>query len=124
MITSVIESRSEKRRSVPYINRTYVNMEINVSDAYVQTDLMDFSSRGLRFISPCQMDIGLVVECRLSIPASMSQKVHIKVKVNHYKENKGEYNLGGKIIDVSDTLWFEMFSNILTFIREREGEVY
>ena len=120
----MIEKRSEERHLIPEINRKYVQMEMQDSDVYVRVYLIDFSLRGLRFLSPIKQDAGSIIACKLSIPNSMTQVVLIKVEMRHIEEAEGEYILGGKIVDIEDKTWLEMFKQVHGFISEREGEVY
>ncbi|MBE9541205.1 MAG: PilZ domain-containing protein [Proteobacteria bacterium] len=120
----MIEKRSGKRHLIPEINRKYIQMEMQDSDAFIQVYLIDFSLHGLRFLSPVKQDVGSTIACKLSIPNSMSQVVLLKVDIRHIEEAEGGYILGGEIADVDDTIWLEMFKQVHDFISEREGEVY
>lgn len=120
----MIEKRSEERHFVPEINRKYVQMEMQDSDAYVRVYLMDFSPHGLKFLSPVKQDVGSTISCKLSIPNSMSQMVLLKVEIRHIEEAEGKHLLGGEIVEVEDKNLLEMFKQVHDFISEREGEVY
>jgi len=118
------ERRSEKRYLVPEVNRKYVKMEVQASGAYIQAGLIDYSRRGLKFIGPEKIEPGALLNCRLSIPSSMSQVVRLRVAIRYMSEVDGEYLMGGEIIEVDDAIWLEMFKHIHDFISERLDEVY
>lgn len=99
-------------------------MEIQTSDSYIQTDLIDYSQHGLKFIGPDKIEVGALINCRLSIPASMSQVVRLAVTIRYVREVEGEYIIGGEISEVGDSVWLEMFKHIHAFIVERQDEIY
>ena len=99
-------------------------MEVKLSEGYHPAVLIDLSQNGLRFRTNIRVGKKTALTCKISIPDSMSQEVVLKINIRHKEKTKGGYIIGGKIIEVENSLWLEMFKDVHKFISERAGEIY
>lgn len=99
-------------------------MEVKLSNGYQPAHLLDLSQHGLRFSTNLRVGKKTSVTCKISIPDSMSEEVVLKIKIRHNEKTREGYIIGGKIIEVENSLWLEIFKDVYKFITERAGEIY
>jgi hypothetical protein len=121
------ERREEKRHVVPELYRKYITLKVR-EDAgeYVPVKLLDFSPRGIRMKSPYEMPVDSAIECLISAPKSITKEVPFigEIKYCILDEFDGDYLIGAEIIETSDRLGFEIFSEVHDFIKERMGVMF
>ena len=114
------ERRKERRCPVPAIYRKYITMETDGSDVC----LVDFSKSGIGFVTLRELKVGTLIDCVLSAPRSLSQKVKLTVEIRFCREINGEYIIGSLIKKVDDELWFDLFQEVHDYILHHEDEFY
>ncbi len=144
----MIERRKGKRYVVPEIYREYITFKVNpersfftspskagvgadewvnrASGKFVTMELLDFSSNGIRFKSPYGVSVDSAIECLISAPKSLTKEVPFIVKIKYCIQDDPdeEYLIGAEIIETSDKVWFDVFSNVHDFIKKRIGNIY
>jgi len=114
------ERRKEQRYPVPAIYQKYITIEAYGNDIC----LIDFSRSGLGFVSLKELKVGTCIDCVLSAPRSLSQKVRLTVEVRFCKEISDEYVIGSLIKKVEDELWFDLFQEVHDYILKHGDEFY
>jgi hypothetical protein len=123
----MVERREEKRHVVPEIYRKYIIFKVRIaSGEFVPVKLLDFSPKGIRIKSPYEMPVHSAIECLISAPKSITKEVPFigEIKYCIQDEFDGDYLMGAEIIETSDRLGFEIFSEVHNFIKERMGEIF
>src|SRR4030042_3616871 len=121
------ERREEKRHVVPELYRKYITLKVREDTGeYVPVKLLDFSPRGIRIKSPYEIPVDSAIECLISAPKSITKEVPFigEIKYCILDEFDGDYLIGAEIIETSDRLGFEVFSEVHDFIKERMGEIF
>jgi hypothetical protein len=121
------ERREEKRHVVPELYRKYITLKVREDTGdYVPVKLLDFSPRGIRMKSPYEIPVDSAIECLISAPKSITKEVPFigEIKYCILDEFDGDYLIGAEIIETSDRLGFEIFSEVHDFIKERMGEIF
>jgi hypothetical protein len=121
------ERREEKRHVVPEIYRKYITLKVREDTGdYVPVKLLDFSPRGIRMKSPYKIPVDSAIECLISAPKSITKEVPFigEIKYCILDEFDGDYLIGAEIIETSDRLGFEIFSEVHDFIKERMGVMF
>ena len=122
-----MERRKGERQVVPEIYRKYITLKIRKgSGEFVHVELLDFSPKGIRIRSPHGLSVDLTIECLISAPKSITKEVPFigQIKYCTVDEFDGDYLMGAEIIETSDRLGFEIFSEVHDFIKERMGEIF
>lgn len=122
-----MERRRGKRQEVPELYREYIALKIRKdSDEWVDIELLDFSQQGIRIMSPFALSIESTVDCLVSAPHSLSKEVSFIAKIIYCIKDdmEGDYLVGAEIMQSEDELWFDLFSKVHDFIRERIGKIY
>jgi hypothetical protein len=123
----MIERREEKRHIVPELYRKYITLKIREDTGeYVPVKLLDFSPRGIRMKSSYEIPVDAAIECLISAPKSITKEVPFigEIKYCILDEFDGDYLIGAEIIETSDRLGFEIFSEVHDFIKERMGVMF
>jgi hypothetical protein len=123
----MVERREEERHLVPEIYRKYITFKVRIaSGEFVPVKLLDFSPKGIRIKSPDGMPVHSAIECLISAPKSITMEVPFigEIKYCIQDEFDGDYLMGAEIIETSDRLGFEIFSEVHNFIKERMGEIF
>lgn len=123
----MIERREEKRHVVPEIYRKYITLKVKgASGAFGFVKLLDFSPKGIRMKSPEEMPVHSVIECLIAAPQSITKEIPFigVVKYCNQDEPERDYLIGAEIIETSDRLGFEIFSEVHDFIKERMGDIF
>jgi hypothetical protein len=121
------ERREEKRHVVPELYRKYITLKVREDTGdYVPVKLLDFSPRGIRMKSPYEIPVDSAIECLISAPKSITKEVPFigEIKYCILDEFDGDYLIGAEIIETSDRLGFEIFSEVHDFIKERMGVMF
>ena len=121
------ERREEKRYLVPDIYRKYITLRVReVSGEFGPVKLLDFSPRGIRMKSPGEIPVDSVIECLIGAPKSITKEVPFVgvVRYCNEDESEGDYLIGAEIVETSDRLGFEIFSEVHDFIKERMGDIF
>ena len=123
----MIERREEKRHVVPEIYRKYITLKVReATDEYVPVKLLDFSPKGIRMKSSYEIPVDSTIECLISAPKSITREVPFIGEIRYciQDELEGDYLIGAEIVETSDRLGFEIFSEVHDFIKERMGEIF
>ena len=123
----MIERREEKRHVVPEIYRKYITLKVReASGECVPVKLLDFSPKGVRMKSSYEIPVDSTIECLISAPKSITKEVPFIGEIRYclQDEFEGDYLIGAEIIETSDRLGFEIFSEVHDFIKERMGEIF
>ena len=99
-------------------------MELQLEEGALRAVLLDFSRHGLKFSTPESLKPESVIECRLSIPLSLSKEISLTARIRHCTEVEGNYIAGAEIDNVSEDLWFRVFEKVHDFIIDRAGGLY
>jgi hypothetical protein len=121
------ERREEKRHVVPELYRKYITLKVREDTGeYMPVKLLDFSPRGIRMKSPYEIPVDSAIECLISAPKSITKEVPFigEIKYCILDEFDGDYLIGAEIIETSDRLGFEIFSEVHDFIKERMGVMF
>ena len=121
------ERREEKRHVVPEIYRRYITLKVRgASGEFGLVKLLDFSPKGIRMKSSEEMPVHSVIECLIAAPQSITKEIPFIgiVKYCIQDESDEDYLIGAEIIETSDRLGFEIFSEIHDFIKERMGVIF
>jgi len=123
----MMERREEKRHIVPELYRKYIALKVReATGEYVLMKLLDFSPKGIRMKSSYEIPVDSAIECLISAPKSITKEVPFigEIKYCIQDEFDGDYLIGAEIIETSDRLGFEVFSEVHDFIKERMGEIF
>ncbi|OGP67080.1 MAG: hypothetical protein A2169_08175 [Deltaproteobacteria bacterium RBG_13_47_9] len=123
----MIEKRLGKRYTVPEIYRKYILFKFRKdSGEFVPMELLDFSSNGIRVKSPYTLPVDSAMECLISVPKSLTKEIPFIAKIKHCTQDESDegYLIGAEIIQTSDKVWFDVFSRVHDFIKERIGNIY
>ncbi|TAL27340.1 MAG: HAD family hydrolase [Nitrospirae bacterium] len=121
------ERRKETRYPVPEIYRHYIILKIkNKAGDFIHVPLLDFSRHGVRLKSPVSIETNSIIECLISVPASLDKEVEFKARVKHCiaDEASPDFIVGAEIEEIPDKLWFHVFEKVHDFIRDRMGNVF
>jgi len=121
------ERREEKRHVVPEIYRKYIALRVRgVSGEFAPVKLLDFSPKGIRMKSSYELPIDSTIECLISAPKSITKEIPFigEIKYCIQDEVEGDFLMGAEIIETSDRLGFEVFSEVHDFIKERMGDIF
>lgn len=121
------ERREEKRHVVPELYRRYITLKVKeATGEYVPMKLLDFSPKGIRMKSSYEIPVDSAIECLVSAPKSITKEIPFvgEIKYCIQDEFDGDYLIGAEIIETSDRLGFEIFSEVHDFIKERMGEIF
>jgi hypothetical protein len=122
-----MEKRRVERHVVPEIYRKYITLKVRkASGNFAPMELLDFSPKGIRVKSSYGISVDSAVECLISAPKSLTKEVPFIGKIKYCIEDEleGDYLMGAEIIETSDRLGFEIFSEVHDFIKERMGEIF
>ena len=123
----MIERREGERHVVPEIYRKYIALKVRrPSGKFMPVKLLDFSPKGIRMKSSHEISVNSAIECLISAPKSITKEIPFigKIKYCIQDELEGDYLMGAEIIETSDRLGFEVFSEVHDFIKERMGEIF
>ena len=121
------DRRDEERYIIPEIYRKYITLRVRgASDEFVTMQLLDFSHKGIRMKSSYGIPVHSVIECLISAPKSITKEIPFIGKIRYciQDELRGDYLMGAEIIETSDRMGFEIFSEVHDFIKERMGEIF
>ncbi len=121
------ERREEKRHVVPEIYRKYITLKVKgASGEFDLVKLLNFSPKGIRIKSSAEMPVRSVIECLIAAPQSITKEIPFigVVKYCNEDESEGDYLIGAEIVETSDRLGFEIFSEVHDFIKERMGDIF
>lgn len=121
------ERREEKRHVVPEIYRKYITLKVRgTSGEFAPVKLLDFSPKGIRMKSSYEIPVDSEIECLIAAPRSITKEIPFigEVKYCIQDELEGDYLMGAEIIETSDRLGFEIFSEVHNFIKERMGDIF
>jgi len=121
------ERREEKRYAVPEIYRKYITLKVRgASGKYGLVKLLNFSPKGIRMKSSEEIPVHSAIECIIAAPQSITKEIPFigVVKYCNQDESEGDYLIGAEIIETSDRLGFEIFSEVHDFIKERMGDIF
>ena len=121
------ERREEKRHVVPEIYRRYITLKVRgASGEFGLVKLLDFSPKGIRMKSSEEIPVHSVIECLIAAPQSITKEIPFIgiVKYCIQDESDEDYLIGAEIIETSDRLGFEIFSEVHDFIKEKMGDIF
>ena len=122
-----MERRDGERYAVPEIYRKYITLKVRgPSGEFVPMQLLDFSPKGIRMKSPHGIPVHSAIECLVSAPKSITKEIPFigEIKYCIPDELEENYVMGAEIIETSDRLGFEIFSEVHDFIKERMGVIF
>jgi len=122
-----MERRKVERYVVPEIYRKYVTFKVReVSGDFVDAELFDFTSNGIRIKSRCEVPFDSTIECLISVPKSLTEEIPFTGKIKYciQEEPMGNYLIGIEIIETGDKIGFGVFLKLYDFIKERIGDLF
>jgi hypothetical protein len=123
----VTERRKEERYIMPEIYRKYITLNVRkASGGLVGVELFNFSPKGISIKSQLGLSANSGIECLIAVPKSLTREIPFTAKVKYCIQDEpgGDYLIGAEIIRTDDKIWFEVFSKIHDFIKERIGDIY
>jgi hypothetical protein len=121
------ERREQKRYAVPEIYRKYITLKVRgTSGEFDPVKLLDFSPKGIRMKSPYEIPVDSLIECLISAPKSITKEIPFIgiVRYCNQDESEEDYLVGAEIVETSDRVGFEIFSEVHDFIKERMGVIF
>ncbi len=121
-----MERRKVERYVVPEIYRKYVTFKVReVSGDFVDAELFNFTSNGIRIKSRCELPFDSTIECLISVPKSLTEEIPFTGKIKYciQEEPMGNYVIGAEIIEPRDKTAFELFSKIHSFMKEKIDDI-
>jgi hypothetical protein len=118
------DKRTETRFPLPVLFRDYIILQVEHDGLYRDVNIVDFSSQGLSFSSPEPIEDNSVLECLLTSHFDTDKAVSFYIKTKHCNRRNGDYIVGAKIEDFSDSSTFDFFRNVYDFmidVVEREN---
>jgi hypothetical protein len=122
----MMEKRKGERLVVPDTYRKYIAFKVReVSGDFVDAELFNFSSHGIRIKSRYEFPFGSTIECLVSVPKSITKEIPFKGKIKYciQEEPMGNYLIGAEIIEPRDKIAFELFLKIHDFMKERIDDI-
>jgi hypothetical protein len=122
-----MERRKEERYIMPEIYRKYITFKVRkVSGDLVDVELFNFSPKGISIKSRYGLPVHSVIECLIGVPKSLTKEIPFTGKIKYCIQDEpgGDYLIGAEIIRADDKIWFEIFSKVHDFIKERIGGIY
>jgi hypothetical protein len=122
-----MERRKGERYVLPELYSKYITFKARkVSGDFVDAELFDFGSGGIRIKSRQGLSVHSTIECFISAPKSLTKEVSFTGKIKYciQEESGGDYLIGAEIVETSDKVWFALFSEVHDFIKGRIGEIY
>jgi hypothetical protein len=116
------ERRKGERLVLPDTYREYITFKVReVSGDFVDAELFNFSSYGIRIRSRYELPFNSTIECLVSMPKSSTKEIPFKGKIKYciQEEPMGKYLIGAEIIETRDKLALELFLRIHDFMKER-----
>jgi hypothetical protein len=121
------ERRKGERLVVPDLYRKYITFKVRgVSGDFVDAELFNFSSQGIRIRSRYELPFNSTIECLVSAPKSLTKEIPFKGKIKYciQEEPMGNYLIGAEIIEPSDKIAFELFLKVHGFTKDRMGDTF
>jgi hypothetical protein len=122
-----MERRKGERYVVPEMYRKYITFKVKRrAGGFVDGELFDFSSDGIRFVSRCELPEASEIECLISAPKSLTHEIPFIAKIKYCTPGQpgGDYLIGAEIVQTADRVWFALFSKVHDFIKDRMGLIY
>jgi hypothetical protein len=110
------DRRRESRYPMPEKYQRHLKFLIAVSDIFIPARLVNFSRRGLSFVSADELLVGSSHRCMISTAQTIRKETSFNIRVRHCAEHADGYLVGAEIEDISDGLSFDFFENIVSFI--------
>ena len=121
------ERRKGERYVVPEIYKKYITFKVReVSGDFVDAELFNFTSNGIRIKSRCELPFESTIECLISVPKSLTEEIPFTGKIKYciQEEPMGDYLIGIEIIETDDKIGFGVFLKVYDFIKERIGDLF
>jgi hypothetical protein len=122
----MMEKRKRERLVVPDLYRKYITFKFRgVSGDFVDAELFNFSSHGIRIRSQYELPFDSTIECLVSVPKSFTREIPFKGKIKYciQEEPMGNYLIGAEIIETGGKTAFEFFSKLDGFMKERMDDI-
>ena len=122
-----MERRKVERYVVPEMYRGYITFKVReVSGDFVDAELFNFTSNGIRIKSRCELPFDSTIECLISVPKSLTEEIPFTGKIKYciQEEPMGDYLIGIEIIETDDKIGFGVFLKVYDFIKERIGDLF
>ena len=116
------ERRKGERLVVPDLYRKYITFRVReVSGDFVDAELFNFSSHGIRIRSRYELPFNSMIDCLVSVPKSLTKEIPFKGRIKYciQEEPMGNYLIGAEIIEPPDKIAFELFLKSHDFMKER-----
>jgi hypothetical protein len=112
---------------MPEIYRKHITFKVRkVSGNLVDVELFNFSPKGISIKSQYGLTVNSAIECLIGAPKFLTKEIPFTGKIKYCIQDEpgGDYLIGAEIIRADDKIWFEMFSKVHDFIKERIGDIY
>jgi len=122
-----MERRKVERYVVPEIYRKYITFKVReVSGEFLDAELFNFTSNGIRIKSRCELPFDSTIECLISVPKSLTEEIPFTGKIRYciQEEPMGDYLIGIEIIETDDQIGFGVFLKVYDFIKERIKDLF
>jgi hypothetical protein len=122
----MMERRKGERLVLPDLYRKYITFKFRgVSGDFLDAELFNFSSHGIRIRSRYELPYDSIIECLFSVPKSFTKEIPFKGKIKYciQEEPMGNYLIGAEILEPGDKTALELFSMIHGFMKERTDDI-
>ena len=120
------ERRKGERLALSDLYRKYITFKTKgVSGNFVDAELFNFSSHGIRIRSRYELPFDSTIECLVSVPEFFKEEISFKGKIKYciQEEPLGNYVIGAEIIGPGDKTAFRLLSKIHGFMKDRIDEI-
>jgi hypothetical protein len=121
------DRREEPRFPLSDVYRKYVSCRLYEGDSdCFEAQILDFSMKGLKILSPVYKKLDSEVDCIISLPKLYPKDLRTKIRVRYVgpADDEGNYILGAMIIDADRSYVARVFTKIIEFVTSRTGSIY
>jgi hypothetical protein len=121
-----MERRREERYVMPEIYRKHITFNVKrATGDPVDVELFNFSQKGISIKSRYRLTVNSSIECLIGAPQFLTKEIPFTGKIKYCIQDEpgGDYLIGAEIIRADDKIWFEIFSKVHDFIKERIGDI-
>lgn len=110
------DRRRESRYPMPEIYQRHLKFLVAVSEIFIPARLVNFSRHGLSFVSADELSVGSSHRCMISTVQTIRKETSFNIRVRHCSAHADGYMVGAEIDGIPDSLSFDFFENIVSFI--------
>ena len=111
---------------MPEIYRKYITFNVRkASGDLLDVELFNFSPRGISIKSRYKLTVHSAIECLIGAPKFLTKEIPFTGKIKYCLQDEpgGDYLIGAEIVRTDDKIWFEIFSKVHDFLKQRIGDI-